>query len=175
MVIIILLLQRCRDGWQIVLRSKNVFGPYERKVVIARKYRCQRPTSGAWVDTPLGEDWFIFQDAGAVGRIVHCNPWSGKTAVIRIDRITRVGRRWHLSCSRVWWKPSIVTPQSDQFNSGMLGCNSNGMPILDWWHLDAVPGRLRCIPFPYLLIMSVFGIFPTVAENPSNGFTATNR
>ncbi len=63
-------------GWQLILRSKNVYGPYEEHVSLAQgKTDINGPHQGAWVDTESGEDWFIhFQDKGAYGRIVHLQP-----------------------------------------------------------------------------------------------------
>ncbi|MFL1013453.1 glycoside hydrolase family 43 protein [Flavisericum labens] len=67
-------------GWQLILRSKNVYGPYEEKVVLEQgSTEINGPHQGAWVDTPDGESWFYhFQDVGAVGRIVHLQPMSWK-------------------------------------------------------------------------------------------------
>lgn len=63
-------------GWQLVLRSKNIYGPYEEKVVLEQgKTKINGPHQGAWVDTPNGESWFYhFQDVDAYGRIVHLQP-----------------------------------------------------------------------------------------------------
>ncbi len=63
-------------GWQLVLKSKHIYGPYEVKNVLAQgKTTINGPHQGAWVDTPTGENWFIhFQDKGAYGRIVHLQP-----------------------------------------------------------------------------------------------------
>ncbi len=67
-------------GWQLVLRSKNIYGPYERKVVMDQgKSPVNGPHQGAWVDTQTGEDWFLhFQDKEAYGRVVHLQPMAGK-------------------------------------------------------------------------------------------------
>tara|TARA_R110002051_G_scaffold229291_1_gene291289 strand:- start:15054 stop:16688 length:1635 start_codon:yes stop_codon:yes gene_type:complete len=67
-------------GWQVVLRSKNIYGPYERKVVLEQgSTKINGPHQGAWVDTPNGESWFYhFQDVDAYGRIVHLQPMSWK-------------------------------------------------------------------------------------------------
>ena len=53
-------------GWQLALRSKNIYGPYERKVVLAQGGTAiNGPHQGGWVDTPNGESWFLhFQDRG---------------------------------------------------------------------------------------------------------------
>jgi beta-xylosidase len=65
-------------GWQLVLRSKNIYGPYEEKVVLEQgSTKINGPHQGAWVDTPNGESWFYhFQDVDAYGRIVHLQPMS---------------------------------------------------------------------------------------------------
>lgn len=68
-------------GWQLILRSKNIYGPYEEKVVLEQgSTKINGPHQGAWVDTPNGESWFYhFQDAGPYGRIVHLQPMRWKT------------------------------------------------------------------------------------------------
>lgn len=67
-------------GWQLVLRSKNIYGPYEEKVVLEQgSTKVNGPHQGAWVDTPNGESWFYhFQDVNAYGRIVHLQPMNWK-------------------------------------------------------------------------------------------------
>lgn len=63
-------------GWQTVLRSRSVYGPYEAKIVMHQgNTTVNGPHQGAWVDAPDGSDWFLhFQDVGAFGRIVHLQP-----------------------------------------------------------------------------------------------------
>jgi beta-xylosidase len=67
-------------GWQLVLRSQNVYGPYEKKVVLEQgSTEINGPHQGAWVDTSTGEHWFYhFQDLEAYGRVVHLQPMSWK-------------------------------------------------------------------------------------------------
>ena len=67
-------------GWQLVLRSKNIYGPYEEKVVLEQgSTQINGPHQGAWVETQKGEDWFYhFQDVDVYGRIVHLQPMSWK-------------------------------------------------------------------------------------------------
>ncbi|GAB3882950.1 glycoside hydrolase family 43 protein [Spirosoma agri] len=81
-------------GWQLVLRSKNIYGPYERKVVMDQgKSSINGPHQGAWVTTNSvngkpGEDWFLhFQDKEAYGRVVHLQPmkWVNDWPVIGAD------------------------------------------------------------------------------------------
>lgn len=123
-------------GWQLVLRSKNVFGPYESKIVMSQgKTDINGPHQGAWVDTPSGEAWFLhFQDKGAYGRVLHLNPmeWKSDWPVIGVDTDgDGCGEPVH-----EYRKPNmdktvgIVTPaESDEFNSTELG--------LQWqWHAN---------------------------------------
>ncbi len=73
-------------GWQLVLRSNNIYGPYEQRIVLRQgNTTVNGPHQGAWVDTPEGEHWFLhFQDVGALGRIVHLQPmtWQDDWPVI---------------------------------------------------------------------------------------------
>lgn len=77
-------------GWQIALRSRSPYGPYEAKTVMAQgKTDINGPHQGGWIDTGTGEDWFInFQDKGAIGRVTHLNPmrWVDDWPVIGIDK-----------------------------------------------------------------------------------------
>ena len=78
------------SGWQLVMRSKDVYGPYEARIVMAQgKTDINGPRQGGWVDTPAGESWFLhFQDKGAYGRVLHLNPmkWVNDWPVIGVDK-----------------------------------------------------------------------------------------
>ncbi len=65
-----------KPGWQVVLRSKNVYGPYEVKKVLEQgNTNINGPHQGAWVETQNGQSWFIhFQDRYAYGRVVLLEP-----------------------------------------------------------------------------------------------------
>jgi beta-xylosidase len=115
-------------GWQLVLRSKNIYGPYERKVVMQQGYtKINGPHQGAWVDTKTGEDWFIhFQDKDAYGRVVHLQPmhWKNDWPIIGSDKNNK-GTGEPVSEYR---KPNVgkvypvTTPQeSDEFNDNKIG------------------------------------------------------
>lgn len=124
------------SGWQLVMRSKNVYGPYEPRIVMAQgKTDINGPHQGGWVDTPAGESWFLhFQDKGAYGRILHLNPmkWVNDWPVIGVDRD---GDGCGDPVSR-YRKPRtdktypIETPvESDEFDTRKLG--------LQWeWHAN---------------------------------------
>ncbi|HEY1165383.1 MAG TPA: glycoside hydrolase 43 family protein [Chitinophaga sp.] len=123
-------------GYQLVLRSRNIYGPYEEKIVMDQgSTRVNGPHQGAWVELPSGEHWFLhFQDKEAYGRVVHLQPmhWINDWPVIGVDKggdgkgepvLTykkpNVGKAW-----------PVVTPQeSDECNTNTLG--------LQWqWHAN---------------------------------------
>lgn len=63
-------------GWQVVLRSRDIHGPYEDRVVLKQgSSDTNGPHQGAWVETPHGEHFFMhFQSRGLYGRITHLQP-----------------------------------------------------------------------------------------------------
>lgn len=84
-----------KTGWQTVLRSKNIYGPYEEKIVMKQGNSITNgPHQGALVDTVNGEEWFIhFQDKGLYGRITHLQPviWENDWPVIGINAVDGCG------------------------------------------------------------------------------------
>lgn len=78
-----------RSGWQTVLRSKDIYGPYERRIVLETgSTTVNGPHQGAIVDTPFGEWWFLhFQQLDPLGRVVHLQPmrWEDGWPVIGED------------------------------------------------------------------------------------------
>ena len=76
-------------GWQTVLRSKNIYGPYERKIVLEQgSTAINGPHQGALVDTPDGQWWFYhFQETPVLGRVVHLQPvhWQDDWPLMGID------------------------------------------------------------------------------------------
>lgn len=67
-----------KTGWQTCLRSKNIYGPYEVKIVLIQNDSLTNgPHQGALIDLDdEGKNWaFIhFQDKRPYGRIVHLEP-----------------------------------------------------------------------------------------------------
>lgn len=115
-------------GWQIVLRSKNIYGPYESRIVMNQgKTAINGPHQGAWVTTPAGEDWFLhFQDRGAYGRILHLNPmkWIKDWPVIGVDKDGDGCGEPVLTYKKpaIGTKAKIEVPdESDEFNTPKLG------------------------------------------------------
>jgi beta-xylosidase len=139
-------------GWQLVLRSKNIYGPYERKVVMDQgKSSVNGPHQGAWVTTQTGEDWFLhFQDKGAYGRVVHLQPmqWKNDWPVIGLD-IAGEGKGEPVM---VYKKPNVgktypiqTLPDSDEFNGTELGkqWQWQANPKGTWSFMNAANGTLR--------------------------------
>lgn len=67
-----------KEGWQLVLRSRNVYGPYEwRNVLHQGNTDIHGPHQGGWVSDIEGNDWFLhFEDRYAWGRVCHLQPLS---------------------------------------------------------------------------------------------------
>ena len=108
-------------GFQLAMRSKSPFGPYEHKVVLAQgKTAINGPHQGGWVHTKYGEDWFLhFQDKEAYGRVVHLQPvdWSSGWPIMGKKGEPVVTYQKPRSSSS-----TIVNPvESDEFNSPTLG------------------------------------------------------
>lgn len=138
-------------GWQLILRSKNVYGPYDEHIALAQgKTDINRPHQGAWVDTKSGEDWFIhFQDKAAYGRITHLQPmqwndgWPTMGKDPDGDGTGEPVIRHH--------KPDtgnhpITTPaDSDEFDSDELGLQWqwHGNPHATWGFLNPSKNQLR--------------------------------
>lgn len=139
------------EGWQTALRSRHLYGPYERRVVLKQgKTGINGPHQGAMVDTASGQWWFIhFQSMGALGRVCHLQPvewvddwpvigWAGEP--VSIFRKPRVGAEYPLNFLQT----------SDEFNSPKLGLQWqwNHNPEDDYWSLTERPGYLRLKAMP---------------------------
>ena len=124
------------QGWQLAMRSRNIYGPYEvRRVMEQGDTDTNGPHQGGWVETPQGESWFVhFQDKAMYGRIIHLNPmtWRDGWPVIGEDKDgDGCGNpvRRHAK-PKVSGKHVKATPvESDEFDTRRLG--------LQWeWHAN---------------------------------------
>jgi len=143
-------------GWQVVLRSRDVYGPYEDKIVLEQGGTAiNGPHQGALIDTPNGQWWFIhFQDAGLYGRIAHLQParWDDGWPLMGLDQDGNGVGEPVLNHE----KPDLPTaaqitpPTSDEFDGSRLGLqwqwNANHRD--DWLSLAARPGWLRLFAQP---------------------------
>lgn len=116
-----------QQGWQLAMRSKQVYGPYEWKKVMAQGHTSiNGPHQGAWVHTEEGEDWFLhFNDKGAYGRVVFLQPVTWKDNWPVMGKVPQQGY-----CGEpflTFRKPNSnsltkTNPQeSDEFNTTALG------------------------------------------------------
>ena len=143
-------------GWQLALRARNIYGPYEAKVVLAQgKTSINGPHQGAWVETQTGESWFIhFQDKGAYGRVIHLQPmkWVNDWPLIGTDadgdgvgepvltyKKPNVGRSW----------PAVTPADSDEFNDNHLGLQ---------WQWQANPATNWILPTPFRGLARLFNL-----------------
>lgn len=137
-------------GWQLVLRSKNIYGPYEEKIVMDQgKSVINGPHQGAWVDMPSGSSWFLhFQDKNAYGRVVHLQPmqWVNNWPVIGTDP-DGDGKgepvmTWKKPLSGM---PVTTPPESDEFNGASLGLQWQWQanPVSTWMMAYPAKGVLR--------------------------------
>lgn len=139
------------QGWQTVLRARNLYGPYERKVVLEQgPTSVNGPHQGALVDTPQGEWWFFhFQETSPMGRVVHLQPvhWHDGWPLMGVDMdgngVGNPVASWTVPQTRKARKPHM--PQtSDNFNAKRLGpqwqfCHN---PHNDYWSLVEHKGCL---------------------------------
>jgi beta-xylosidase len=135
------------DGIQVALRSKNIYGPYEQKVVISEK--TQGPNfgihQGALIKTQTGEWWtMLFVDSGPFGRFPSLQPvtWEDGWPMVGVDgkavvthKKPNVGKTY----------PIKVLPTSDEFDGKKLGMQWgwNHNPDSTKWSLTEKPGFLR--------------------------------
>jgi beta-xylosidase len=139
-------------GSQAVLRSKNIWGPYESRTVLAQGSTSVRaPHQGGYVQTPKGQGWFVhFNSSGAYGRIVHLQPvsWADDWPVMGSSVCGQPSGQPVMSFTapdvgHVW--PPVALQDSDEFAAQKLGVQWewNHNPLDDHWSLQARPGFLR--------------------------------
>ena len=137
------------QGWQTVLRSKNVYGPYEKRVVLEQgSTPVNGPHQGALVDTPQGTWWFYhFQETPVLGRVVHLQParWKDDWPLMGVD-IDGNGIGEPVD---VWRAPLVSPsspslPQTDDDFGGPLGLQWqwNHNPVDSHWSLSEKNGWL---------------------------------
>lgn len=136
-----------RDGMQVALRSKNIYGPYEQKLLI---YDTTRGINygihqGALIQTQTGEWWTIlFVDSGPFGRFPSLQPvtWEEGWPMIGVNgkavttyKKPNVGKTY----------PVKDFPTSDEFNGTTLGMQWgwNHNPDDAKWSLTERTGYLR--------------------------------
>ena len=137
-------------GWQLVLRSRSIYGPYEEKTVLAQgSTSVNAPHQGAWVTDEDGNDWFLhFQDVGALGRIVHLQPvkWVNDWPVMGNNGEPVMKHQAPAKCKRQL-KPATITYD---FDSTALDFSWQypHSPDVKWHYCDARQSLLRLFSMP---------------------------
>lgn len=173
-------------GYQLAMRSKDIYGPYDWKIVMHQgKTDINGPHQGGMVDTPDGQNfWFIhFQDLEAYGRVAHLNPvkWVDGWPVMGIDKdgdlCGEPVRKYNKPFKA---KTPIFTPvESDDFNSTKLGLQWqwHANPNALWYFCDAVNSKLRLYSSPvisdYKNLWDVQNLL--LQKFPAPNFTATAK
>jgi beta-xylosidase len=138
-------------GGQTMLRSKNIYGPYERREVLAGTGEHQ----GGFVELDNGEAWFIgfkeqYNASAALGRICYLEPvtwgaddwpvFGNNTQPVAAWKKPNVGRNYPIQ------RPAT----SDEFDARTLGLQWqwNHNPVDDHWSLTDRPGFLRLQALP---------------------------
>jgi beta-xylosidase len=135
------------DGIQVALRSKNIYGPYEQKVVLRDTTKGVNfgVHQGALIKTQSGEWWtMLFVDAGPFGRCPSLQPitWVDNWPMVGVDgkgvityKKPNVGKSY----------PIKKLPASDEFNEKTLGMQWgwNHNPDSTKWSLAQRSGYLR--------------------------------
>jgi len=166
-------------GFQLAMRSKSPYGPYEHKIVLQQgKTNINGPHQGGWIHTKFGEDWFLhFQDKEAYGRVVHLNPvdWSTGWPIMgkKGEPVTTYKK------PMVNGQCSIVNPvESDEFNAPVIG--------KQWqWHANydekfGVPtafGTMRIYTYKLSEQWKNFWEVPNLflQKTPADEFTVTTK
>lgn len=141
-------------GWQTVLRSRNIYGPWERRIVLEQgTTKINGPHQGALVDAPDGSWWFYhFQETPELGRVVHLQPsrWLDEWPLMGVDLDGNgIGEP-----VAKWQKPiasdSRALPQTDDGFSGTLGLQWqwNHNPRDEYWSLKERKGWLTLHALP---------------------------
>jgi beta-xylosidase len=162
-------------GWQVALRARRIYGPYEDRIVLAQgRTAINGPHQGALVDTPGGQWWFVhFQDAGIYGRVVHLNPvtWTDDWPLMGVAAPDGSREPVQRHAKPALPAAPVTSPQTsdemDDARDGRLGeqwqWHANHGD--DWADLRAHPGwlRLRALPLasqglgssPHLLLQKL--------------------
>lgn len=142
-----------KTGWQVVLRSRSPYGPYEIRTVLEEgSTGIPGPHQGGWVEDVAGDCWFLhFVDMYAYGRVCHLQPmqWMADdwcTMGVDYDKngVGEPVQRYRKPASKV---PSPVkTPaDSDEFADYRLGLQWqwHANPEVRWMFMNPSQGEMR--------------------------------
>jgi len=183
-------------GQQAVLRSRNIYGPYDYKIVLEKgSTLINGPHQGGYVETSSGQGWFLhFQSKGAYGRIVHLEPvkWVDDWPVMgEVDPSDKPQWIWKQPATNaivgqnapgpvgqpvlIFKKPdaprcSIQIPDTgDEFASPVLGMQWqwNHNPVENHWSLTERHGFLRLKALPASDLISARNTLTQMLADPA--------
>jgi beta-xylosidase len=168
-------------GAQAVLRSRNLYGPYDYRVVLAQgSTPINGPHQGGYVETPDGQGWFVhFQSDGAHGRIVHLEPvrWRDGWPLIGDDPGDGATGQ-PVPSGPIPGHSRLVSAQhpqtSDEFARAPLGVQWewNHNPDNAHWSLSARPGYMRLVPMLASGLLSARNTLTQCMQDNAFEFTA---
>ena len=150
-----------KEGWQLVLRSSNVYGPYEYRTVLHQGCTdIHGPHQGGWVTDTRGDSWFLhFEDRYAWGRVCHLQPVSWTEdgwCIIGVDQdgdgIGEPVSEYRLPAGKKTAAGLSATATSTSFTLTSIPLNWQweANPQFRWFMLNPSEGclRLNCIKSP---------------------------
>lgn len=170
-----------KEGWQLVLRSREPLGVYEwKKVLHQGNSDIHGPHQGGWVTDVAGDSWFIhFEDRYAYGRVVHLQPmrwtedgWCTMGVDSNNDGIGEPVTSYRKPATN---KPMpITTPaEGDEFNGGSLGLQWQWFGNLERdWAMLSPEGYLRLYTQPYDNLWEAKNVLSQKVTAPEEVITA---
>ena len=138
-------------GWpsgQVAFRSKNVFGPYEEKMLVEKNINGQVNTihQGSLIEDVKGNWWTIMQeDLGALGRFPNLQPvkWTDDWPIVGNNGVPYSS--YDKPATAEAYPKTRILPTTDVFRTYPLGMQWewNHNPDNDNWSLFERPGWLR--------------------------------
>ena len=172
-------------GFQLAMRSKSPYGPYESKVVLAQgKSSVNGPHQGGWVHTAFGEDWFLhFQDKECYGRVVHLQPvtWRDNWPVMGVDKDGDYCGEPVLKYRKPKTRETVavVNPvESDEFNLPVMGRQWQWQANYDQtFGMPTAFGTFRIYNFKHATDAPNLWDVPNMLlqKTPADNFTATAK
>lgn len=170
-----------KTGWQLALRSRNPFGPYECKRVMQQGgTSVNGPHQGAYIEgNEENQGWFLhFQDVDAYGRITHlqpvqwvdewphmgkCNPATGigepmETVCVPYATTKEFTDTELIEYNRLLYGYVNLPDISDTFASTVLAkfWQWQAAPKKAWYSLTINPGYLRLYSQPGEITNTLF-------------------
>jgi beta-xylosidase len=167
-------------GPQAIMRSRNIWGPYEWRTVLSQgDTDVQGPHQGGYVETPSGEGWFLhFNSTGAYGRIVHLQPvrWQDDWPIM--GELLPGAPNGQPVMSHAMPEvsgtfPPVYPQTSDEFNQRQLGVQWewNHNPVNTQWSLTERRGFLRLKAMPAVNLVSARNTVTQVLHGKTSQIT----